>query len=43
LEEQLEGFEVLNTEKMWMKFNENVVITSELVDRYKVFLDLRGM
>jgi hypothetical protein len=40
---QLAGLEVLNTEKSWMKFNENMIVTSELVYKDEVFLDLRYM
>jgi hypothetical protein len=43
LEEQLAGLEVLNTENIWMKFIENLIVTSELIDRYKIFLYLRDM
>jgi len=32
-----------NTEKSGMKFNENMVISSELVDRNKILLNLRNM
>jgi len=43
LEEQLAGVKVLNTEKLRMKFNENVIVTSKLVYRYEILLDLRNM
>jgi hypothetical protein len=43
LEEQLAGVKVLNTEKIRMKFNENVIVTSKLVYRYEIFLDFRKM
>lgn len=37
LEEQLAGFEVLNTEKIWVKFNKNVIVTGELIYRNEIF------
>jgi hypothetical protein len=43
LEEQLPSWKILNTEKGGMKFNENMVIFSEFVDRNKIFLNLRNM
>lgn len=43
LEEQLACLEVLNTEIIWMKSNENIIVTSELIYKDKVFLNLRNM
>jgi len=43
LEEQLAGVEVLNTEKIGMKINKNMIVTCELIYRYKVFLNFRNM
>jgi len=43
LEEQLAGFEVLNIEKIWVKFNKNVIATGELIYRNEIFLYFRNM
>jgi len=37
LEEQLAGFEVLNTEKIWVKFNKHMINTGELIYRNEIF------
>jgi len=44
MEEELPSWNILNTEKkIGMKFNENMVISSKLVYRNKIFLNLRNM
>jgi len=43
LEEEQLSWNVLNIEKIGMKFNENMVIFSELIYRNKIFLNLRNM
>jgi hypothetical protein len=43
LEEQLASFEVLNIEKIWVKFNKNMIVTGELIYRNDISLYFRKM
>ncbi len=43
VEEELPRAKILNTEKGRVEFNKDLVITSKLVDRYEIFLNLRYM
>jgi len=43
LKEQLTCLEILNTEKVKMKFNKNMVISCELINRDTFFLYLRNI